>query len=274
MPSDSVLRILTLNLWGRDVDWPARRARLEPRLAALAPDIVTFQECVLTDDVDQAREVLGPDYAMVHQKSRRRGDGGGIMTATRWPVGEVLEPDLHAAERAPQPDGSQVAALVTEVLAPEPWGRIWVANHLPSWQPRLEHEREVQGVVVAGELERLAAERPGHVVVAGDLDADPDATSVRFWTGRHALDSWSVCYRDAWESARPGDPGPTFAPDNPYATDWDWPFRRIDYVLVRCGDHGGPTLAVRDCRRLFDGPDDVVSDHYGLLAELVLPPSR
>jgi hypothetical protein len=42
-------------------------------------------------------------------------------------------------------------------------------------------------------MEDLLAGRPGHVIVAGDLDADPASTSIRFWTGRHALDGTSVC---------------------------------------------------------------------------------
>jgi endonuclease/exonuclease/phosphatase family metal-dependent hydrolase len=100
----------------------------------------------------------------------------------------------------------------------------------------------------------FAARAPGHVVVAGDLDAAPDADSVRFWTGRHVIDGHSVCYRDAWASARPTEPGHTFVPGNPHGADWDWPFRRIDYVLVRCGDHGGPTLRIEDCARTFDQP--------------------
>jgi endonuclease/exonuclease/phosphatase family metal-dependent hydrolase len=48
--------------------------------------------------------------------------------------------------------------------------------------------------------------------------------------------------------------------------DPDWPFREIDHVLVRCGVHGGPTLPIRGCRRVFD--DVPASDHYGLLAQL------
>ena len=123
-------------------------------------------------------------------------------------------------------------------------------------------------VVAARALEALD---PGHVIVAGDFDADPAAASVRFWTGREALDGLSVCYRDAWEACRPGEPGHTFAPENPNAADWDWPFRRIDYILVRCGEHGGPTLAITACARTFDGPDTSVSDHYGLVADLEAP---
>ncbi|MFZ0214560.1 MAG: hypothetical protein WAM30_01320 [Candidatus Dormiibacterota bacterium] len=47
--------------------------------------------------------------------------------------------------------------------------------------------------------------------------------------------------------------------------------RRIDYILVRCGEHGGPTLRIAKCARTFDQPDSVVSDHQGVAADLELP---
>jgi endonuclease/exonuclease/phosphatase family metal-dependent hydrolase len=127
--------------------------------------------------------------------------------------------------------------------------------------------------VAAGVLETAIASSRRHVVVTGDLDADPDAGSVRFWTGRQSLEALSVCYRDAWASAHPTDPGHTFVPDNPLGADWDWPFRRIDYILVRCGEHGGPTLAISSCERVFDQPEDSIwaSDHFGLRADLTVP---
>lgn len=45
--------------------------------------------------------------------------------------------------------------------------------------------------------------------------------------------------------------------------------RRIDYLLVRCGDHG-PSLHIADCRRVLDQPVGGVmaSDHYGVIADL------
>jgi endonuclease/exonuclease/phosphatase family metal-dependent hydrolase len=46
------------------------------------------------------------------------------------------------------------------------------------------------------------------------------------------------------------------------------PLGRI--ILVRCAAHGGPTLRIRRCRRTFDTPASTVSDHYGLVADLVL----
>ena len=261
------LRLATLNVWGTRGDWEARRPVLADGFAAMAPDLVCLQETIVTDAFDQARAVLGPDLHLVHQ-ARREPDGQGVTTASRWPVGEVVELDLRVGDRS---SGFAATCVICEILAPAPLGRVWLANHLPDWQLDHEHERQLQAVAAARRLEALAAERPGHVLVAGDLDADPGAASVRFWTGRQAHDGWSVCYRDAWESARPGEPGHTFVPDNPLAADWDWPFRRIDYLLVRCGLHGGPTLRIDRCARTFDGPRTTVSDHYGLVADLALP---
>jgi endonuclease/exonuclease/phosphatase family metal-dependent hydrolase len=261
------VRIATLNTWGTRSDWPARRAILRRGFAELAPDLVTLQETIVGDGFDQAREILGDGYYLVHQ-AEREPDGQGVTTASRWPVGETLEVDLHLTERTP---GFASTCLIAEILAPEPWGRVWLANHLPDWQLDHEHERQLQAVAAARALERLQAERPGHVIVAGDLDADPDATSVRFWTGRHALDGLSVCYRDSWAAVHPDEPGPTFVPENPYGADWDWPFRRIDYILVRCGAHGGPTLRIQSCDRIFHEAHSVASDHFGVMVELTRP---
>ncbi len=63
------------------------------------------------------------------------------------------------------------------------------------------------------------------MVLAGDFTADPDSAGVRFLSGRQSLDGTSVCYRDAWESANPGEPGETFTPRNPLVADLKIPTR-------------------------------------------------
>jgi hypothetical protein len=73
-----------------------------------------------------------------------------------------------------------------------------------------EAEREQQTVAVARFIEDMVDGASVHVIVAGDMDATPDAASIRFWTGKQSLDGLSVCYRDAWSACHPGDPGLTF----------------------------------------------------------------
>lgn len=184
--------------------------------------LVLLQEAVETPAQHQAAEVLGDGYHFVHH-SLREPDGRGISAASRWPVRQVRELDLHVSERTA---GFARSALLTEIAAPPPVGPLLLVNHLPNWQLQLEYERGRQAVITAQAVEELVAGRDLHVVLAGDFDAD-----------------------------------------------WDWPFRRIDYIFVRCGGHGGPTLAIRDCRRIFDQPvaGARASDHFGVCADLVTP---
>jgi endonuclease/exonuclease/phosphatase family metal-dependent hydrolase len=267
---------VTQNLWGRRGDWPARRDVLIRGLRDLQPDLVALPESVVYDDYDQVQEVLGTDFHLAHSQSREPGDGDdvepgqGHSLASRWPLGEVRELDLHVT---PRTGGFACGTLAAEVLAPEPLGPLLFAFHNPSWKLDMAYERELQAAAAAQFLDQFAAGRCRHVVVAADLDADPESSSARFWTGRQSLGGTSVCYRDAWESAHPNETGHTFTPENPIMIGRDWPFRRIDYILVRCGEHEGPTLEITRCARLFDEPVDNVwaSDHFGLVADLDVP---
>jgi endonuclease/exonuclease/phosphatase family metal-dependent hydrolase len=270
------VRVVTQNLWGRRGAWTDRRSVLVDGLRELEPDLVALSETVKNDDYDQAIDVLGTDFYVVHQTEREPGDGvdvepgQGFSIASRWPVGEVRELDLHLT---PRTHGFACGTLVAEIQAPEPLGPLLFGYHNPSWQLDLEYERELQAVAAARFIDEFIGGRSIHVVLAADLDADPETASARFWSGRQALEGMSVCYRDAWESAHPGDPGHTFTPDNPLVVDWDWPFRRIDYIFVRCGEHGGPTLEVERCERIFNEPVDGIwaSDHFGVVTDLAVP---
>jgi endonuclease/exonuclease/phosphatase family metal-dependent hydrolase len=122
-----VLRAATLNTWGQRGNWEARLAVLREGFRELDADIVTLQETVRSDDTDRAADMLGPQYYPAQQQNRET-DGQGITTASRWPFGRIFELDLHVSERTYD---FACTCLVTEVLAPEPFGRVWVANHFP-----------------------------------------------------------------------------------------------------------------------------------------------
>jgi endonuclease/exonuclease/phosphatase family metal-dependent hydrolase len=284
------MRVLTQNLWGfyyplegpgsgkarpgadPPAAWSDRRAVLADGLRALDPDLAAFQEAIHHDTYDQVTDLLGPGYHLAHQ-TRREADGSGVSLASRWPLVEVHEVDLQLTPRS---TGFLSAALVAEVEAPPPIGRLLFVNHKPNFELHLEHERGLQAVATATFVERLAEGRELHVVVAGDFDATPDSASMRFWRGRQGLGDTSVCYRDAWEHTHPGAPGHTFTPDNPLVADGTWPLergRRIDHVLVRCRDHG-PSLDITACARTFDQPVGGVwaSDHFGVVADLAVAP--
>jgi hypothetical protein len=123
---------------------------------ALGADLVTLQETILTKELDQAAAILGPAFRLAHT-SHREANGSGITTASRWPLGRVVELDLHVTERTHE---FACTCLVTEILAPQPYGRIWLANHLPDYQVDHERERRLQAVVVARALDNWLPRRP------------------------------------------------------------------------------------------------------------------
>ncbi|GLV60708.1 hypothetical protein KDH_75270 [Dictyobacter sp. S3.2.2.5] len=271
-PRPGAIRVLTLNLWGRDGAWFDRRSVLKEGLRALQPDLLALQETVKSDGYDQVLDLLGSEWHIVHQRARH-ANGMGISLASRWPLRELQELDLQVTARIGDfPCGT----LIAEIQAPAPVGPLLFVNHFPNWQLDFEHERELQAVAAARVLEERARQWKLHVIVAGDMDAEPTAASIRFWSGYQSLNGLSVCYRDAWASSHPNEPGHTFTPDNPLMAmaNWDWPFRRIDYIFIRCGEHGGPTLKIASCQLIFDQPINGTwaSDHFGLIADLTPPP--
>jgi endonuclease/exonuclease/phosphatase family metal-dependent hydrolase len=238
---------------------------------AARPRLIAFIEPIKTEEYDQVVDLIGDAYHVAHEANRQPG-GQGSAIASRWPIEDFHQLDQNLTPRVT----SGATTLAAEITTPLPIGPVLFANHVPSWQANFERERELQAVAGARFIERLRGDSDRNVILAGDLTADPDCSSVRFLCGRQSLDGMSVSYRDAWASAHPGETGETSTPDNPLAYDWDWPYRRLDYVLVRCGLHGGPTLEIAACERVFDHPVDGVwpSDHFGVVADLVPPTLR
>jgi endonuclease/exonuclease/phosphatase family metal-dependent hydrolase len=267
------VRVLTLNHWGRGGAWADRRAVIREGFRELRPDLIAFQEAVKTADYDSAAELVGPEFQVVHQTTGLLGDGNGAAVASRWPVRGVQEVDQQLTPRTAD---FPATTLIAEVDAPRPIGPLLFVNHLPSWKPQHEHERELQTVATARRIEGIVGRRRMHVVLAGDLDAVPDASSIRFLRGLQSLDGTSVYYRDAWESQHPGEPGHTFTTRNPLmladSKVRQEVNRRIDYIFVRC-DEDGPTLVISACSLAFDAPVGGVwaSDHFGVVADLGVP---
>jgi endonuclease/exonuclease/phosphatase family metal-dependent hydrolase len=268
-----VIRVLTLNLWGRGGDWPRRRAALRDGLRELRPDLIAFQEAFKTAEHDTVAEILDADYHVHHQTTGLLGDGNCAAIACRWPLLRVRELDQQLTPRAAD---FPATTLLGEIDAPDPVGKLLFVNHLPSWKPQHELERELQTCAAVRAIDAIVSERRMHAVLAGDLDAVPEAASIRFLRGLQSLGGLSVCYRDAWGAAHPDDPGHTFAVHNPLVMEESdvrqEVSRRIDYIFVRCDEHG-PTLEITSCALAFAEPidDRFASDHFGLVADLDVP---
>jgi endonuclease/exonuclease/phosphatase family metal-dependent hydrolase len=154
-------------------------------------------------------------------------------------------------------------------------GEVLFVSASSSWRLESEAARERQALALTDLDARHRRDLP--TIIAGDFNAEPDAASMRFLTGRQSLAGRSVLYHDAWSVAGEG-PGWTWSVDNPNARAVVDQIvrqpnhkRRIDYVLVGSWHaHPKAHCRVESVRLAFDEPVDDVwpSDHCGVLAEV------
>lgn len=97
--SSGVVRVATLNLWVRHGVWDERRLVLVEGLRELEPEIIAFQEAVMTHGYDQVADLLGASFHVAHQGGRE-ADDTGLSIANCWEVGEVWEPEEGYAPAA------------------------------------------------------------------------------------------------------------------------------------------------------------------------------
>jgi endonuclease/exonuclease/phosphatase family metal-dependent hydrolase len=270
------LRVLTFNVQNDEGD-PRRTGLLNRELRRLDPDLVAFQEVCYPDRRDHLAElVAGTGLHTTHQSGvlgylpPYADRYGGTAVATRWPhrVVEVLdhEPadasDLHRW------------TLAVSVAVPDLGEQLFVVPTTP-WQLDAEAARERQAVDITDLDDRHRGTLP--TIVAGDLNATPQAASIRYLSGLQTIDGHSVHYHDAWAVAGDG-PGHTWSIDNAVAAaeidrvvGQPHPHRRIDYVFVG-SVHAHPLARARivAVQLVGDRPvgDVWLSDHAGVLVDL------
>jgi endonuclease/exonuclease/phosphatase family metal-dependent hydrolase len=270
------LRILTINVQNDEGD-RQRQQLLNRELRRLDPDVVALQEVVHDPDRNQLDELLdGTGLHGTHQAQAMAYTPpfadryGGSAVATRWPhrVVEVL--DLRFAEASDLP----WCTLAVAVPLPGEGDVLFIACS-GFWRLDAESARERQAVALTDLDARHRTALPS--IVAGDFNATPDATSIRYLTGRQSIGGRSVHYHDAWEVAGEG-PGYTWSADNPRAraeieqiVRQPGHRRRIDYVFVGSWHaHPDAHCRIEAASLAFDQPTDGLwpSDHFGVVADV------
>ena len=172
------LRIVSLNAWKNDGDFPARVALIAEGLARLNPDVVCLQECFATEDgeVDVARDLaaaIGLDAMTAPSRPKLRALGGvmtpstsGLATLARRP----LATSVHDLPNDPQ-DGPRIAQ------------RIDLARDLRILNLHLTHLRgpaaaELRAAQLAAALACAREGFNGALVVCGDLNATSQAQEL------------------------------------------------------------------------------------------------
>jgi endonuclease/exonuclease/phosphatase family metal-dependent hydrolase len=270
-----LMRILTINVQNLDGD-PRRQQFLNEELRRLSPDLLALQEVVQSEELRQLDELLaGSGLNGTHQAQTLAYEPpwadryGGTAIATRWPHRVVETLDLRLQDAADVP----WCTLAAVVEVPGEGEMVFVST-TASWRLDAEAARERQALALADLDTRHRRALP--TVIAGDFNADPDAASIRFLTGRQSLAGRSVYYQDAWAAAGEG-PGHTWTDANPVAravidqiVRQPGHARRIDYVLIGSGHaHSQGSCRVRSAKVVFDRDSDGVwaSDHFGVLVE-------
>ena len=260
------LSVLTLNVWHNAGPWEQRLLRIREWIARLDPDLIAFQEVLLGDGFDQARQIVGEGghhlgFVRASDFWLKREYAFGNAIASRWPI--VSRRELALPDRG---DGETRAALTVDIDAPI--GPIsFTCTHL-HWRFHHGVTREAQVVALCDEV--LASRRRGGFppIIAGDFNAEPDSDEIRFMTGSHSIDGRSVYFHDAWRVAGEAGRGATWSNRNPYAKANLEPERRIDYIFAGYPLQGGVGM-LKSCRVVCDDEKDGVwpSDHFGVLAE-------
>jgi endonuclease/exonuclease/phosphatase family metal-dependent hydrolase len=276
-----VIKLLTLNAWGRFGPWAKRKAIIVDGIRALDPHVVGLNEVWDDADGNQARELaeaIGGDWHVhgepAYEMQEGRSCGNAVLS--RFPL---VETD---AWMIPEPMGDCRRNLVYAV-ADTPWGKLPVfVTHL-SWMFHQSAARLMQVQQIRDWMKERApiqhGESPSELlppVVMGDFNSVPESDEIRFMRGLYA-DAYGFYTADCFGICGEG-PGYTWHRDNAYAAREHYPDRRLDYIFVRGPDrwHRGQPLVARVA--LTESRDGAfASDHYAVYAEIratrvVLPP--
>jgi endonuclease/exonuclease/phosphatase family metal-dependent hydrolase len=262
-----LIRVLTLNIWNLMGPWRQRRTEIVAWIDRLEPDVVCLQEVIHNaDGRNQAGWIAAAaegDWEVAPGPAWTFADGGwfGNAVLSRKSI-DATSVTLLPFER--RPDDEQRGLLHART------GGIDVfCTHL-NWryEDGLIRERQVAAIVEAiASLADPASPLPP--ILAGDMNAEPDSTEMRYVSGLTSLGEHSTYFQDAWRVAGGRGPGWTWDNRNPYANAVHEPDRRIDYVFVgwrRASGAGRVESARVVCDRALTGT--FASDHFGLLAEI------
>ena len=260
---------MTLNIWNLSGPWRPRRQEIVAWLRLVEPDIVCLQEVCESDGRNQARW-LADAAGLGHHVSYAAGSvinghAFGNAVLSRWPIDASHSQPLPPSAAPEDTDRVAVHARTN--------GLDVFSTHL-AWRLDDGAVREQQVQVLAEWVHQVSGpDGPIPPIVAGDFNAEPDSTEIRFMTGLATLGGKSVYFQDAWRVAGGGGPGYTWDNRNEFAVADREPDRRIDYIFVGWTPHCGVGVASARlvCDRALTGVH--ASDHFGLVAEIYGPGS-
>ncbi|MGI8792138.1 MAG: endonuclease/exonuclease/phosphatase family protein [Acidimicrobiales bacterium] len=262
-----MFRVMTLNIWNLAGPWRDRRQEIVAWINRLEPDAICLQEVMddgtrstagwLAEHADgEWHQVFGGSSVRWAPEQRF-----GNSVLTREPITDSASYELPYDE-----DATDTHRVVVHARA---GGIDLFSTHL-AWRYEVGALRERQ----VAAIDRIITERadpasPLPPILAGDFNAEPDSTEIRFLSGLASIDGHSTYYQDAWRVAGAAGPGWTWDNRDPFAAAEHEPDRRIDYVFVgwRRDSGAGRVESGRViCDRALTGT--FASDHFGVVADI------
>lgn len=263
------LRVVTINMWGTQPPLEARLELAASQLEALDLDAVCVQEVRLVDGRQTTADVIAArlDFEVAYRVATEwEGGEEGLAILSRHPILEVRSTELP--ERRPTVGRILLSARLDHPVAP-----VWMhtTHHHYALGDGLARERQVVAVDAA-----IAAIGENPQIVCGDFNAVPGSDEIRFMRGLVTLACRRTHYQDAWQRLHPNEPGITWAEANRHTEPLRFLDinRRIDYVFVTSErrDGRGRIVESRVVLDRRDDDDNCASDHYGVLADVVVAP--
>jgi endonuclease/exonuclease/phosphatase family metal-dependent hydrolase len=271
------LSVLTLNVWGlrigpwsiaRNVD--NRILLIGRHLQQLNPDVVALQE-VWCDRI-AAHLIKANAYRYYAYKPMRRFFkgrlGNGLLMLSRLPITEEY---THPFTTHTCPDEFFANKGYQLVQVETPCGFIHIANtHLGAGKRPADVMRRIR------QLEELltgvgSLSRRHPVIMAGDFNMNensPEYSYLRSWMN----DRWDDECDDTFRRRHPEVSGHTFFVNRSYTKkpsihDRD---ERIDFIFSLTSKRSRMSLSISDSRVVMDDPEELVSDHAGLMTTIEL----
>jgi endonuclease/exonuclease/phosphatase family metal-dependent hydrolase len=259
---------MTLNIWNLSGPWRERRGEILRWFEHVAPDVVCLQEVVDDGAGRNQAEWLAEQsggWHVAYGGAPLPGDDGparfGNAVLSRQPID-----DQHTDELPYEPRPDDIQRVVVHARTA---GIDVFSTHL-NWRYEDGYIRERQVVRLDEVIATHATpDSPLPPILAGDFNAEPDSTEIRFLSGLTSINGRSTYLQEAWRVA--GGRGPGFTWDNrsPFAAAELEPDRRIDYIFVgwrRPGGAGRIESTRVVCDRSLTGT--FATDHFGVVADI------
>ena len=266
----ALIRVMTFNINGNDVEWATNHADLTLRtIRRYSPDLIGLQE-VVAANIEFYREHL-TDYAYELGLEYDEGEAGGHSSIFWKPARfDMIESGKFWFSRTPDIRSSDWGV-------PYPMGATWVRLQDRSMHTQLLHlnthfEDGAAGEQSRVESSKLMVERikqlapNGPAIVTGDFNCNPWSTAYNLFKANGFTDTYRAAGNaDTVESSTYHG----YAGQQYFALEWGAElFWRVDWILTHDGEQHLQTSSCTIIREA--APPLYPSDHYPVISEIVV----